>query len=80
VKKLAIISKGINVDEARRLQKLIPAHKLCEPLRSNDAVLSKETGAGTDNSWDFFSEDTDSNIVLVRLTGEDDLTGAEPLP
>jgi len=32
--------------------------------------------AGTNKSWDFFSKDTvNSNIVLVRLTGEDNLTG-----
>jgi len=43
-------------------------------VRFDDTILSKEIGAGTDESWDFFSEDTvNSNIVLVRLTGEDDL-------
>jgi len=32
--------------------------------------------ASIDDCWDFFSEDTvNSNIVLVRLIGEDDLTG-----
>jgi len=45
-----------------------------------DDIVSNEMGASTDESWDFFSEDTDSNMVPVRLTGEDDLTGAEPLP
>jgi len=38
-------------------------------------IVSNEIGASTDKSWDFFSEDTDSNIVLVRLTSEDDLIG-----
>jgi len=82
VRKLAIMSKGINVDEVHRLQKLIPAHKLCEPL--NDAVLSKETGAGTDESWDFFSEDTvNSNIVPVRQAeaeAESATSDEEPKP
>jgi len=61
--------KGIKINEVYRLQKI-----------QWEYDLSKETGAGTDDSWDFFSEDTDSNIVPVRLTGEDNLTGAEPLP
>jgi len=31
--------------------------------------------ASIEDSWDFFSKDTvNSNIVLVRLTGEDNLT------
>ena len=41
-------------------------------MRFND-IVSNEIGASTDNSQDFFSKDIDSNIVLVRLTGEDDL-------
>jgi len=43
-------------------------------VRFNDTItiLSKETRASTNNSQDFFFEDT-SNIVLVRLTGEDNL-------
>jgi len=41
-----------------------------------DDIVSNETRASTDNSWGFFSEDiVHSNIVLVRLIGEDDLTG-----
>jgi len=48
-------------------------------VRFNDTItiLSKETEV--ENNWDFFSKDTSnidtSNIVLVRLTGEDDLIG-----
>jgi len=44
-------------------------------VRLND-IVSNETRLSTDNSWDFISEDTvNSNIVLVRLIGEDNLTG-----
>jgi len=43
-------------------------------VRFNDTILSKETRASTNESWNFFSEDTvNSNIVLVRLIGEDNL-------